>query len=698
MEIIGYTDRLSVAPAERIHFHVSSRAPRYNAALVRLIHGDENPLGPGLKEEEIGSLIDGEYNGREQAIPSGSYALVEGVELGKQVALQAWIYATTPTLGRQGIITLGSFGLGIGEQGDLELRVGDTHVGTGVPLRASTWYRVRGEVQSGRVRVEQEPLSGLPRDQTGAVAEGEAAYSHASGTLVIAGWLDSDRVHGHFNGKIDSPRVIAGDELVAAWDLALHEPGSMEIHDTGPRQLNGNCINVPMRAVTGVRWTGDEHDWRRAPEEYSAIHFHDDDLEDALWEPDIELQVPDDLPSGIYAARLRTEGGAEDYLPFIVRPRRGDARARVAVLVPTLSYLAYGSEHTVLAAPTMPALDHPTPPVDLDIYAFEHKLRSLYDLHSDGRGVALATRLRPQTNLRPKYVMPACGFAHQFNADLYLVDWLHAQGHEVDFVADEDLHHEGLELLRPYRVVLSGSHPEYWTLRMLDALREYLDAGGRFMYLGGNGLYWVTEIDPERPHLIEVRRGHRGTGTWKSEEGETHLQTTGERGGLWRERNRSPQRYVGVGMTAQGFDKAVPYVRQEGSTDPRAAWIFVGVDEDPIGGYGLCIGGAAGQEVDRFDHMLGTPQHALLLATATGFSDSYQHVIEEVGMANSLQGGSVEPRVRADMTFFETPNGGAVFSVGSICWCGALSWNGYDNGVSRITDNVLRRFAADDPF
>ena len=55
----------------------------------------------------------------------------------------------------------------------------------------------------------------------------------------------------------------------------------------------------------------------------------------------------------------------------------------------------------------------------------------------------------------------------------------------------------------------------------------------------------------------------------------------------------------------------------------------------------------------------------------------------------------MEPRVRADMVFYETPNGGAVFSTGSITWCGSLSHAGYRNDVSRITDNVLRRFAAD---
>jgi N,N-dimethylformamidase len=107
--------------------------------------------------------------------------------------------------------------------------------------------------------------------------------------------------------------------------------------------------------------------------------------------------------------------------------------------------------------------------------------------------------------------------------------------------------------------------------------------------------------------------------------------------------------------------------------------------------------GAAGLEVDRLDFALGTPPHALLLAVATGFSDSYQHVVEEVESSDSKQGGSVSPYVRGDMVFFELRGGGAVFSASSISWCGSLSHNDYDNSVSRVTENVLRRFAADGP-
>jgi N,N-dimethylformamidase len=230
---------------------------------------------------------------------------------------------------------------------------------------------------------------------------------------------------------------------------------------------------------------------------------------------------------------------------------------------------------------------------------------------------------------------------------------------------------------------------------MLDGMDEYLNGGGRFLYLSGNGMYWVTGMDAEERHTIEVRR-FAATRSWEAEPGEWHLSTTGELGGPWRFRGRAPQRLLGVGYAAEGFDRGRPYRREPDSFDPRAAFIFEGVGADElIGDFPTLVNewGAAGYEIDRFDHALGTPRHALLLASATGFSDGFQHAIEENFASDSLQGGSVNPFVRADMCFIEYPNHGAVFSTGSISWCSALSYNGYDNNVSRVTANVLTTFA-----
>ena len=169
---------------------------------------------------------------------------------------------------------------------------------------------------------------------------------------------------------------------------------------------------------------------------------------------------------------------------------------------------------------------------------------------------------------------------------------------------------------------------------------------------------------------------------------------------MWRHRNRAPQKRLGVGFTAQGNDWARPYVRLPDSYDPRAAFIFDGVDGDTIGDFPSLMlrHGAAGYEIDRADAALGTPPHALVLATATGFSDSYQHVVEEILSTDNERGGTTSPLVRADMVYFAGPNGGAVFSVGSIAWSSALSYNDGDNDISRITENVLRRFMVDEPL
>jgi len=154
----------------------------------------------------------------------------------------------------------------------------------------------------------------------------------------------------------------------------------------------------------------------------------------------------------------------------------------------------------------------------------------------------------------------------------------------------------------------------------------------------------------------------------------------------------------GTGFTAQGSGRNRPYRRTPESYGEDVSFVFAGLDgREEIGDQPALVNfwGAAGYEVDRSDPALGSPEGTVVLATATGFSDHYQHVVGEVLMSDSLQGGSVNPLVRADMVLVPYPRGGAVFSPGSIAWCSCLSHDGYENDVSRITANVLDRFLED---
>jgi N,N-dimethylformamidase len=643
-----------------------------------------------------------------------------------------------PGKGVQGILTKRApdnrgYGLFLNEQGELELRLGDptgrqTWVSTGKPLRAGEWYFVAAsyDAQTGQVQLYQEPQREWPRDETRAfvtqTAQVHEVGVHNSAFLMAASWRRASGgevvVGYHFNGKIDSPRLFGhtlsqaeivslkrgasplafGSTLIASWDFSANI-SSAKVTDTGPYSLHGQTINMPTRAVTGYNWTGKETNYRHAVHEYGAIHFHDDDLDDACWQVDFALTIPTHMRSGVYAARLRA-GDSEDHIPFAVRPKKGSPTARIVFLMPTNSYLAYANEQLKLSyrlAPNQTTRGAATPE---DQYTEANGLVSLYDHHRDGSGVCYSSRLRPIVSLRPKYITRILGCPHQLPADLHLIDWLEAKGYPYDVITDEDLHCEGLDLLAPYKSVLTGSHPEYWTEPALTALETYTHNGGRLMYLGGNGFYWVTSLDPTRPHVIEVRRWG-GIRAWEAAPGERYHSTTGELGGLWRFRGRAPQRLAGVGFTAQGFDASRPYRRAPGSFDPRAAFIFEGIGKDElIGDFPSLVlnHGAAGFELDRADAALGAPPHALVLASSFGHSDAYQHVVEEVLVSDSRQGGTVNPLVHADMVYFECPNGGAVFSTGSIAWCGALSHNNYNNNVSRITENVLRRFVRDEPL
>jgi hypothetical protein len=51
--------------------------------------------------------------------------------------------------------------------------------------------------------------------------------------------------------------------------------------------------------MTGYNWTADEMVYHHKPEEYGAIHFHDDDIDDARWEVDFTYEIPDLIKSGV---------------------------------------------------------------------------------------------------------------------------------------------------------------------------------------------------------------------------------------------------------------------------------------------------------------------------------------------------------------------------------------------------------------
>ena len=676
--IVSYADPLSVTAGDRLRIMVSCHVgDSFRAELVKLVCGDDRPRGTGFHEEVLDADLNGVYPAREQPIHPGSYVRLHGLPAFKALSFECDFLPTTPDRQRQTILSGPGVVLEILDE-HLVLTAGATEIRLNKPVSASRWHRVRvAGTPGGTV------LSCTTRGLTPAEAESRECSAEAALALRTPGgdwYLAARDGAAGFNGRIEAPRFAENGRTVAAWDFG-RDMAARTLADEGGR-FEASIHQHPARAVKGARWDGSTQRWTDDPSQYAAIHFHADDITDAGWEPDLEWEVPADLPSGLYAVRLTT-ATSEDHAVFYVRPRPGARRAPILFLASTATYLAYANQYLSFSRNRTAS--------DAYFLSRPEVGKSLYEYHGDGTGVIYSSRRRPVLNLKPRTLM------WSFNADTNLIAWLERIGADYDVVTDEDLHREGAALLADYAVVITGAHPEYYSTAMLDGLTGYLEDGGRLMYMGGNGFYWRIAFDPVDPAVIEVRRAEDGTRSWIAEPGEYYHAFTGEYGGLWRRLGRPPNHVAGVGFAAQGFDGGTWYRLREGALDPRVAFLMEGVESsDIVGNYGTQGGGAAGEEIDRHDPALGSPRHAVVIASSENHRPGMLRVIEE--LHESRVPDPTDPDVRADLVFYETPAGGAVFSTGSISYAGALSHNDYDNDIARITGNVLARFADRTPF
>jgi len=744
MEIVGYSDQISLHPGQSVNIMVSCQQGDYQADFVRLINGDNHPNGPGVKEEEISSNITGKHTGRIQEFQTGSYIKVNSspiLNINSSFTIQAWIYPTESEKPIQGIVTKWSetskagYGLFLNDKKQLELWIGDSSqkiekISTDKPISYNTWNFIYAiyNAENKSITVSHSPYNIWTKQDHSDTKNVKTQISKLSSNqepLLIASYMgDENKITGHYNGKIDHPIIFkealtkqqlieiykgkipdSNNNLISSWDFSKDFAYS-KITDTSKNQLHGIAINMPARAMTGYNWHGTESNFNHAPEQYGAIHFHDDDMDNANWDTDLVLKTPESIKSGIYAVRLRTEKGegSESYIPLFIKPKKGTSTSDTLFLAPTNTYMAYANSHQEAHKATRErynrmgfetAKGYPFLPEDK--YMIDNELLSMYDRHTDNSGVAYSSRMRPILNVTPKYKASMGSDGRNMGslllaADLHLLDWMEVKGFDFDVATDEDLHIEGKTLLKNYKVIVTGTHPEYWTQDMLNGLQEYLEDGGRLMYLGGNGFYWVTGFNPEKPYVIEIRRWG-GTGPWKANPGEYHLSSTGELGGIWRNRGRAPQKLTGVGFTSQGVDDGVPYKLKPNIKNSEISFLLDGIAQnETIGDFGLVMNAAGGYELDRFDYELGTPINTIPIATAWGFPNSYQHCVEELYSTDPKQGGQESEEVRSDIVYIPGPNNGGVFSAGSITWSSSLQFNNYENNVSTITKNVLDFF------
>ena len=358
--------------------------------------------------------------------------------------------------------------------------------------------------------------------------------------------------------------------------------------------------------------------------------------------------------SGLYYFHAKSESGAFFSFPWIVAP--AEPTAKIAVLLANITWNAYnnfGGRSNYIHPDRLP----PTPTVnarlELRRYTDPDHINydtTEYDPLSFDRPEPICHIPEDEEITGPIEGRAAC---HIAPAEWRLLGWLEREGFAHDVYAETQLHFDTLNL-DDYKLLITSTHPEYWSSEMYFKLKAWVfERGGRLMYLGGNGLNCDVEFLDEQT-CIYRNDDSRKLGGGSLFESRFHL------------RHESEANLLGVVYDDRGIMTAAPYQVIDDSH-----WVFEGtglVNGDTFGHesqHQRIPGGASGHETDKISPSSPANTHVL----ARGL--------------NPDEGG-------AEMVIHEPGNGAAVFSTGSINWPSSLL---VDTPVSQITANVVRRFA-----
>ena len=359
--------------------------------------------------------------------------------------------------------------------------------------------------------------------------------------------------------------------------------------------------------------------------------------------------------SGLYYFRASTASGRQFAFPWIVAPAKPSAR--MAVLASNITWNAYnsfGGRSNYIHADGLP----PTPTVNSRVELKRYSDAGFFTWGAEHYPPLSFDRPEPFNHIdfSEKITDPIEGrqACHLAPAEWRLLGWLERQGFGYDYYAETQLDDGTLDLAA-YRVLVSAVHPEYWTRRMYERVKRWVfEEGGRLVYLGGNGLNCEVELHED--------------GTVVYHNGKIAGLTTAGMGGhesRYAIRHESEAHLLGCVFTPAGAMTGAPYRVEDASH-----WAFerTGLKNgDTFGEKSLhmrCPGGASGHETDKVSP--SSPKNAKVIAKGLNPDDGGAHMLT-----------------------FTTSSGGMVFSAGSINYVASLP---VDENVSRITENVLRRF------
>jgi hypothetical protein len=443
------------------------------------------------------------------------------------------------------------------------------------------------------------------------------------------------------------PAKKIGKPLIEGYtDQLSYTPGDeIKVHLSAPHSMGYSVVRVgpkPLKIDDGDRLK-------------SAVHPVPKDASShgCQWPAAFTLKTSPEWPTGYYQILFSDEHNNRGSVFFVLRPRETGKNARILIQLATNTYNAYTNWG------------------GYSLYAYHgrHKVQ--------GRRVSFD---RPQYSQFSRWEEP-------------FIKWAEASGYALDYCVNSDLEFRP-EILKPYKLVLSVGHDEYWSAPMRDNLEKYIAGGGNVAFFSGNTCCWQ----------VRTEENGRALACWKQSFGDDPYYKSGNHKlltSLWGHYlvGRPENALTGVGFLHGGYHMSHgQYMDGPGSYIAHRPdhWLFAGTDLKRGDRFGASLPKykVVGYECDGCEltwkdglpyptHRDGTPDNFEVLATCPA-----QWHPDDCEWYEKWEKGRVGNAVIGTYTH---PGGGAVVTVGSTDW--AFGLRGNDPAVVRITKNVLDRLA-----
>jgi len=319
-----------------------------------------------------------------------------------------------------------------------------------------------------------------------------------------------------------------------------------------------------------------------------------------------------------------------------------------------------------------------------------------YQAYNDWGGYSLYTGGRDETSRGAMVSFDRPSPPAIIEYEIFLVRWLEdlaaRAGFRVDYASNFDVHNEP-SLMPAYKLVICGSHDEYWSKEEFDAFENRIFRhGSNTIFMGGNTAYWqVRYADINRPpggadhgrQMVCYKSANdpiaRRVGTV-----EPNLLITAQ----FREGARRPENML-MGVAYQNW------FSPSGTPIQRVPYYVESTDFPFFAGTGLkegeSIADVVGYEWDNRD-----PYGNGNRLWDVGRSRIAALPLESIRVV--LRGNPVDTmgrRGKAEAVYFETPAGARVFSAGTIRWAWGLGKPGFTQpAFQKLNENLILQFLA----